>query len=193
MLQITINKTTGKATTIVNGKEQALGLVKVNKATVKPGTYWVNLQALGTPRKWQTVNFNDYEDDVFVVDVDETAHREIMRRAQTQVTLTNIRDFLDEEHVAVFNELFEMAQAECAKRVAEHEAQKPVKEKKSRKMSNTEKIAKLLAEAERLRKIEAGELPPDEPKPRKSKKAAVVLEDLDAPVHSADSEDADLL
>ena len=180
MLQIIINKSTQKATVTFNGKEQTLNLVKVNKEGVKPGTYWVNLQPLGTPRKWQTVNFNDHEDEVFTIETDETACRIITPKTSRVVTLGNIRDFLTEEQVAQFNELYEAAQAEAKRRADEAEANKPVKEKKSRKMSLEDKFAKKMAEIEKLKKQMAGELPLDEPKPRK-KKAAVQLENLDEP------------
>ena len=180
MLQIIINKSTQKATVTFDGKEQTLNLVKVNKEGVKPGTYWINLQPLGTPRKWQTVNFNDHEDEVFTIETDETACRIITPKTSRVVTLGNIRDFLTEEQVAQFNELYEAAQAEAKRRADEAEANKPVKEKKSRKMSLEDKFAKKMAEIEKLKKQMAGELPLDEPKPRK-KKAAVQLENLDEP------------
>ena len=180
MLQIIINKSTQKATVTFDGKEQTLNLVKVNKESVKPGTYWINLQPLGTPRKWQTVNFNDHEDEVFTIETDETACRIITPKTSRVVTLGNIRDFLTEEQVAQFNDLYEAAQAEAKRRADEAEANKPVKEKKSRKMSLEDKFAKKMAEIEKLKKQMAGELPLDEPKPRK-KKAAVQLENLDEP------------
>lgn len=179
MLQLIINKTTQKATVTFDGKEQTLNLVKVNKEGVKPGTYWVNLQPLGTPRKWQTVNFNDYDAEVFTVDTDETACRAITPKTSRIVTLGNIRDFLTEEQVVTFNDLYEAAQAEAKRRADEAEANKPVKEKKSRKMSLEDKFAKKMAEIEKLKKQMAGELPLDEPKPRKKK--AAVLENLDEP------------
>lgn len=180
MLQIIINKSTQKATVTFDGKEQTLNLVKVNKEGVKPGTYWVNLQPLGTPRKWQTVNFNDHEDEVFTIETDETACRTITPKTSRVVTLGNIRDFLTEEQVAQFNDLYEAAQTEAKRRADEAEANKPVKEKKSRKMSLEDKFAKKMAEIEKLKKQMAGELPLDEPKPRK-KKAVVQLENLDEP------------
>lgn len=180
MLQIIINKSTQKATVTFDGKEQTLNLVKVNKEGVKPGTYWINLQPLGTPRKWQTVNFNDHEDEVFTIETDETACRTITPKTSRVVTLGNIRDFLTEEQVAQFNDLYEAAQAEAKRRADEAEANKPVKEKKSRKMSLEDKFAKKMAEIEKLKKQMAGELPLDEPKPRK-KKAAVQLDNLDEP------------
>ena len=66
---------------------------------------------------------------------------------------------------------------EAKRRADEAEANKPVKEKKSRAMTAEEKLAKKLAEVERLKKQISGEIPMDEPKPRKKK--AAVLEDLD--------------
>ena len=178
MLQLIINKTTQKATVMFDGKEQTLNLVKVNKEGVKPGTYWVNLQPLGTPRKWQTVNFNEYADDVFTIETDETACRIVTPKTSRIVTLGNIKDFLTEEQVAQFEELYTAAQAEAKRRADEAEANKPVKEKKSRKMSLEDLYAKKMAEIEKIKKQMSGELPLDEPKARK-KKAQAVVENLD--------------
>ena len=109
MLQITVNKQTNKATAVFNGIEQTLSMVKVNKANVKPGTYWVNMQVLGTPKKWATVNYNDHADDVFVIEVDETSCRVQKAKYRRAITLQNIKDFLSEEDGAAFDVLMEKA------------------------------------------------------------------------------------
>jgi hypothetical protein len=176
MLELIINKTTNKATVVFDGKEQELSLVKVNKQNVKPGTYWVNMQPLGTPKKWATVNYNDHEEDIFTVQVDEDAHRVVTAKLRREINLNNIKDFLTEEQAAQFDELYAAAQDECARKLAEAEANKPVKEKKSRAMTPEQKYAKALAEVERLKKVMAGEI---EDTPRKSKKN-VVIENLDS-------------
>lgn len=177
MLAIIVNKATNKATANFDGKEQTLSLVKVTKEGVKPGTYWVNLQPLGTPRKWATVNFNDHADDVFTIEVDETQCRVVKAKITRVITLANIKDFLSEEDGAIYDELYQKAFDEAKRRADEAEANKPVKEKKSRAMSPEEKLAKKMAEIEKLKKQIAGEIPFDEPKPRKKK--AEAIEDLD--------------
>lgn len=177
MLNIIVNKTTNKATVVFDGKEQTLNLVKVNKEGVKPGTYWINMQPLGTPKKWATVNFNDHADDVFSVEVDETACRVVRAKITRVITFANIKDFLSEEDGAAFDELYQKAFDEADRRAKEAEANKPVKEKKSRAMTPEEKLAKKLAEVEKLKKQISGELPMDEPKTRKKKAAAI--ENLD--------------
>lgn len=176
MLQIIVNKNTNKATVTFNGKEEELRVVTVNKAGVKPGTHWVDMQKLGTPKKWATVNYNDHEDDVFAVDVDETAAR-IAIRKDRQITLTNIKDFLSEDSIAKLDEIVKEAEVERDRREAERKANMPVKEKKSRAMTPEEKLAKKLAEIEELKKIISGEIPAPT---KKSKAAAVAVEDLDS-------------
>lgn len=177
MLTITVNKVTNKASVVFDGKEQTLNIVKVNKEGVKPGTHWVNLQPLGCPRKWATVNYNDHEDDVFTFDTDETQCRVVKAKITRNITLANIKDFLSEEDAAAFDELYQKAFDEAKRRAEEAEANKPVKEKKSRAMTLEEKMAKKLAEIEKIKKQMSGELPMDEPKARKKKAAAI--EDLD--------------
>lgn len=177
MLQIIVNKETNKATVMFDGKEQTLNMVKVNKEGVKPGTYWVNMQPLGTPKKWATVNYNDHAEDVFTIDVDETQCRVVRAKITRIISCSNIKDFLSEEDGAAFDALYEKAVAEADRRAKEAEANKPVKEKKSRAMTPEEKLAKKMAEVEKLKKQISGELPMDEPKARKKK--AAVIEDLD--------------
>lgn len=177
MLQIIVNKETNKATVMFDGKEQTLNLVKVNKEGVKPGTYWVNMQPLGTPKKWATVNYNDHAEDVFTVEVDETACRVVRAKITRNISLSNIKDFLSEEDGAAFDAIYQKAFEEADRRAKEAEANKPVKEKKSRAMTLEEKIAKKMAEIEKLKKVQSGELSEDEIKPRKKK--AAVIEDLD--------------
>lgn len=179
MLQITVNKETNKATVVFNGKEEELNIVKVNKAGVKPGTHWVNMQKLGTPKKWATVNYNDHDEDTFVVEVDETACRVATKRVSRIISLTNIKDFLNDEQKAQFDELYAAAQAEVERQKEEEAKNAPVKEKKSRKLTPEELIAKKLAEIEMLKKVAAGEMEMPEKKSRK-KAAAVAVEDLDA-------------
>lgn len=178
MLQILVNKETNKATVTFNGKEEELNVVTVNKAGVKPGTHWVNLQKLGTPRKWQTVNYNDYADDTFTIEVDENQCRVVTKKVSRLISLTNIKDYLCEESKAKFDELMAEAAAERDRVVEEEKANAPVKEKKSRAMSPEEKLAKKMAEIEMLKKIISGEIPAPAPKSRK--KADGPVEDLDA-------------
>lgn len=178
MLSIIINKQTNKATVNFNGKDEELNVVTVNKAGVKPGTHWVNLQKLGTPRKWQTVNYNDYNDDIFTIEVDETACRVITKKVSRVITLTNIKDYLSDESKELFDKLMEEAAAKRDEIVEAEKANAPVKEKKSRAMTPEEKLAKKLAEIEELKKIISGEIPAPAPKARK--KAEAVVEDLDA-------------
>ena len=175
MLQITVNKETTKASVVFDGKEQELRLVKVNKAGVKPGTYWVDMQKLGTPKKWATVNFNNYSDNIFVIDVDEDAHRVATKKDAHFITLVNIKEYLDEETGAQFDEIMEKAKARRDEIVAEELANKPVKEKKSRRMTPEEAYAKKLKELEEIKKIieEGGELP------KRGKKKAEAIENLD--------------
>ena len=184
MLSIIVNKQTNKATVNFNGKDEELNVVTVNKAGVKPGTHWVNLQKLGTPRKWYTVNYNDYPEDIFTIEVDETACRIISKKVSRIITLTNIKDYLCDESKEAFDKLMEEAHAERDRIIAEEKANAPVKEKKSRAMTPEEKMAKKLAEIEELKKIIAGEIPA--PAPRSRKKADVPVEDLDA--ESTDAE-----
>lgn len=176
MLQITVNKATNKASVVFDGKEQTLSMVKVNKPNVKPGTYWVNMQVLGTPKKWATVNYNDHAEDVFVIEVDEAAHRVQKAKYRRQITLQNIKDFLSEEDGNTFDEL--MAKAVDKQREIEEaeKANTPVKEKKSRAMTDDEYIAKMEAKlAEAKAKRERGE----SVKPERKAKKKVEVEDLD--------------
>lgn len=176
MLQITVNKTTNKASVVFDGKEQTLALVKVNKNNVKPGTYWVNMQPLGTPKKWATVNYNDHAEDVFVIDVDETSCRVQKAKYRRQITLQNIKDFLSEEDGTVFDELMEKATAKQREIEEQEKANAPVKEKKSRAMSDDEYIAKMEAKlAEAKAKRERGE----SVKPARKAKSKIEVEDLD--------------
>lgn len=192
MLELIINKSTNKATVIFNGKEQELSLVKVNKTNVKPGTYWVNMQSLGTPKKWATVNYNDHADEVFTVQVDETAHRVVTAALRRKINLDNIKDFLSAEQAEQFDELYAAAQAECARRLEEAATNKPVKEKKSRAMTPEQKLAKAQAEVERLKKVMAGEI---EDKPARKSKKDVIIEDLDSDevVDVADTDSDDII
>lgn len=188
MLQITVNKATNKASVVFDGKEQTLSLVKVNKQNVKPGTYWVNMQVLGTPKKWATVNYNDHAEDVFVIEVDESACRVQKAKYRRAITLQNIKDFLSEEDATAFDGIMERA-IEKQREIEEQEkANAPVKEKKSRAMSDDEYIAKMEAKlAEAKAKRERGE----SVKPARTKKAKIEVEDLDldeAPAEEA-SED----
>lgn len=180
MITVTVDKTTATAVCAFNGKEQKLSLQKVNKESVKPGTYWINLKPLGTPKQWYTVNFNNYPDtDTFDVEIDEMQHRTVKPRISRVITFGNIKDFLSEEDAATFDALKEKAEAEAKRRADEAEANKPVKEKKSRKMTIEERRAKLLEEMKALEAAEAeGKVYFDETKPKKSKKQAVI-EDLD--------------
>ena len=184
MLQITVNKATNKASVVFDGKEQTLSLVKVNKANVKPGTYWVNMQALGTPKKWATVNYNDHADDVFVIEVDETSCRVQKAKYRRAISLQNFKDFLSEEDGAIFDELMEKATAKQREIEEAEKAAAPVKEKKSRAMSDDEYIAKMEAKlAEAKAKRERGE----SVKPVRKAKSKVEVEDLDLDEASEDN------
>lgn len=176
MLQITVNKATNKASVVFDGKEQTLSMVKVNKPNVKPGTYWVNMQVLGTPKKWATVNYNDHAEDVFVIEVDESACRVQKAKYRRQITLQNIKDFLSEEDGTTFDELMEKATAKQREIEEAEKANAPVKEKKSRAMTDDEYIAKMEAKlAEAKAKRERGE----SVKPVRKAKSKVEVEDLD--------------
>lgn len=176
MLQITVNKATNKASVVFDGKEQTLSMVKVNKPNVKPGTYWVNMQVLGTPKKWATVNYNDHAEDVFVIEVDETSCRVQKAKYRRAITLQNIKDFLSEEDGTVFDELMEKATAKQREIEEQEKANAPVKEKKSRAMTDDEYIAKMEAKlAEAKAKRERGE----SVKPVRKAKSKIEVEDLD--------------
>lgn len=176
MLQITVNKATNKASVVFDGKEQILSMIKVNKQNVKPGTYWVNMQVLGTPKKWATVNYNDHAEDVFVTEVDESSCRVQKAKYRRNITLQNIKDFLSEEDGTVFDELMEKATAKQREIEEQEKANAPVKEKKSRAMSDDEYIAKMEAKlAEAKAKRERGE----SVKPVRKAKSKIEVEDLD--------------
>lgn len=176
MLQITVNKATNKASVVFDGKEQTLSLVKVNKPNVKPGTYWVNMQVLGTPKKWATVNYNDHADDVFVIEVDEAACRVQKAKYRRQITLQNIKDFISEEDAVVFDGIMERAIEKQRELEEAEKANAPVKEKKSRAMTDDEYIAKMEAKlAEAKAKRERGE----SVKPARKAKSKIEVEDLD--------------
>lgn len=176
MLQITVNKATNKASVVFDGKEQTLSMVKVNKPNTKPGTYWVNMQVLGTPKKWATVNYNDHAEDVFVIEVDETQCRVQKAKYRRQITLQNIKDFLSEEDGVAFDGIMERAIDKQRELEEKAKAEAPVKEKKSRAMTDDEYIAKMEAKlAEAKAKRERGE----SVKPERKSKKAVVVEDLD--------------
>lgn len=175
MLQITVNKVTQKAAVVFDGKEQTLSMVKVNKPNVKPGTYWVNMQVLGTPKKWATVNFNDHAEDTFVIEVDETACRVQKAKYRRAITLQNIKDFLSEEDAATFDGIMERAMDKQREIEETEKAAAPVKEKKSRAMTDDEYIAKMEAKlAEAKAKRERGE----SVKPARKTKSKVEIEDL---------------
>lgn len=183
MLQITVNKVTQKAAVVFDGKEQTLSMVKVNKQNVKPGTYWVNMQVLGTPKKWATVNFNDHAEDTFVIEVDETACRVQKAKYRRAITLQNFKDFLTEEDGAIFDSLMEKAVDKQRELEEQEKANAPVKEKKSRAMSDDEYIAKMEAKlAEAKAKRERGE----SVKPARKTKTKVEVEDLDLDDESND-------
>lgn len=176
MLQITVNKATNKASVVFDGKEQTLSLVKVNKTNVKPGTYWVNMQVLGTPKKWATVNYNDHADDVFVIEVDETSCRVQKAKYRRAISLQNIKDFLSEEDGAIFDGLMEKATEKQREIEEQEKANAPVKEKKTRAMTDDEYIAKMEAKlAEAKAKRERGE----SVKPARKAKSKIEVEDLD--------------
>lgn len=184
MLQITVNKATNKASVVFDGKEQILSMVKVNKPNVKPGTYWVNMQVLGTPKKWATVNYNDHTEDTFVIEVDETSCRVQKAKYRRQITLQNIKDFLTEEDGAAFDAIMERAIDKQRELEEAEKAAAPVKEKKSRAMTDDEYIAKMEAKlAEAKAKRERGE----SVKPERKTKKAVAVEDLDLDTDSDES------
>ena len=178
MITVVVNKEQEKGTVEFNGTIYKVNCQKVNKESVKPGTYWINLKPLGTPKMWHTVNFNDYEGEEFEVEIDETAHRTVTPRVSRLVTLGNIKDFLSDEDKTVFDELKAKADAEAKRQADEAEANKP-KKATGKKMTIEEKKAKLLAEMEALEKAAAeGKTYLEEAKPRKTKKQAII-EDLD--------------
>lgn len=177
MITLTVTKATNKATVNFDGKDVELRVIPVNKAGVKPGTHWVDLQKLGTPKKWQTVNYLDQTDDVFTVEVDETAARKVSPRKSRIISLSNIKDFLNDEQKEQIDELIKSAEAERDRQAEEAAKNAPVKEKRSRAMTPEQKLAKKLAEIEELKKIISGEIPA--PAPKKAKKKADEVENLD--------------
>lgn len=188
MITVVVNKEQEKGTVEFNGTIYKVNCQKVNKESVKPGTYWINLKPLGTPKMWHTVNFNDYEGEEFEVEIDETAHRTVTPRVSRLVTLGNIKDFLSDEDKTVFDELKAKADAEAKRQADEAEANKP-KKATGKKMTIEEKKAKLLAEMEALEKAAAeGKTYLEEAKPRKTKKQAII-EDLDEDMAEVDVTD----
>ena len=177
MITLTVTKATNKATVNFDGKDVELRVIPVNKAGVKPGTHWVDLQKLGTPKKWQTVNYVDQKEDVFTVEVDETAARKVSPRKSRIISLSNIKDFLNDEQKEQIDELVKSAEAERDRQAEEAAKNAPVKEKRSRAMTPEQKLAKKLAEVEELKKIISGEIPA--PAPKKAKKKAAAVENLD--------------
>ena len=87
MLDIKIDVEKKQGIAMIDGNEVTLPLVKAKK----PGSFWVNLQKLGCARKWATVNLvdedgNDITTD-FAITVDETEHRERIKKMSRHVTL----------------------------------------------------------------------------------------------------------
>lgn len=186
MLTITVNKQTMTASVVFDGKEQELTIVNPKKESLKPGTRWINLKPLGTPRQWFTVNFEENKEDIFTVEVDESKARVATKAKSRMITLVNFKDFLvDDADKAAFDELFTKVEAERDRQVEEAKASAPVKQTKSRRMTPAEKLAKKQEEMEILQKIVDGELPADyleqeAKKKREARKAAKVeVENLD--------------
>lgn len=118
-----------------------------------------------------------------MVDVDENYARVTTPRVSRIVLLGNIKDFLNEEDGILIDELKAKAEAEAKRRAEEAEANKPVKEKKHRKMTPAEMLAKKKAEImeleDALRKMESGDLPIDYLDKKKKKTKIEAIEDLD--------------
>lgn len=151
MLDIKIDVEKKQGIAVIDGNEVTLPLVKAKK----PGSFWVNLQKLGCARKWATVNLvdedgNDITTD-FAITVDETEHRERIKNTSRHVTLEKMREILTGDKLATLNELADEVYAELdARYQAEEKARAEAKAKRSRKMTDEQKIAKKKAELEEL-------------------------------------------
>lgn len=151
MLDIKIDVEKKQGIVVVDGNEVTLPLVKAKK----PGSFWVNLQKLGCARKWATVNLVDENgDDItadFAITVDETEHRERIKNTSRHVTLEKMREILTGDKLATLNQLADEVYAELdARYQAEEKARAEAKAKRSRKMTDEQKIAKKKAELEEL-------------------------------------------
>lgn len=151
MLDIKIDVEKKQGIAVIDGNEVTLPLVKAKK----PGSFWVNLQKLGCARKWATVNLVDENgDDIttdFAITVDETEHRERIKNTSRHVTLEKMREILTGDKLATLNELADEVYAELdARYQAEEKARAEAKAKRSRKMTDEQKIAKKKAELEEL-------------------------------------------
>lgn len=152
MLDIKIDVEKKQGIAVIDGNEVTLPLVKAKK----PGSFWVNLQKLGCARKWATVNLvdedgNDITTD-FAITVDETEHRERIKNTSRHVTLEKMREILTGDKLATLNELADEVYAELdARYQAEEKARAEAKAKRSRKMTDEQKIAKKKAEIEELK------------------------------------------
>lgn len=152
MLDIKIDVEKKQGIVMIDGNEVTLPLVKAKK----PGSFWVNLQKLGCARKWATVNLvdedgNDITTD-FAITVDETEHRERIKNTSRHVTLEKMREILTGDKLATLNELADEVYAELdARYQAEEKARAEAKAKRSRKMTDEQKIAKKKAEIEELK------------------------------------------
>lgn len=151
MLDIKIDVEKKQGIAVIDGNEVTLPLVKAKK----PGSFWVNLQKLGCARKWATVNLvdedgNDITTD-FAITVDETEHRERIKNTSRHVTLEKMREILTGDKLATLNTLADEVYAELdARYQAEEKARAEAKAKRSRKMTDEQKIAKKKAELEEL-------------------------------------------
>lgn len=151
MLDIKIDVEKKQGIAMIDGNEVTLPLVKAKK----PGSFWVNLQKLGCARKWATVNLvdedgNDITTD-FAITVDETEHRERIKNTSRHVTLEKMREILTGDKLATLNELADEVYTELdARYQAEEKARAEAKAKRSRKMTDEQKIAKKKAELEEL-------------------------------------------
>lgn len=151
MLDIKIDVEKKQGIAMIDGNEVTLPLVKAKK----PGSFWVNLQKLGCARKWATVNLvdedgNDITTD-FAITVDETEHRERIKNTSRHVTLEKMREILTGDKLATLNALADEVYAELdARYQAEEKARAEAKAKRSRKMTDEQKIAKKKAELEEL-------------------------------------------
>lgn len=163
----TLDKENRKLVVSYNGEQVTCNLVKIplskDKSENQDG-YWANVEKLGAGRKWFTIKSLSEAEDI--IEFDETAKREVTTKKSRVITKGNIEEFLNDEQIATLNELFEAACAERDRRVAEEEANKPVKEKKSRGKTNEEKIAELEAELAKRKAVLAGEISEDEIKPK---------------------------
>lgn len=151
MLDIKIDVEKKQGIAVIDGNEVTLPLVKAKK----PGSFWVNLQKLGCARKWATVNLVDENgDDItadFAITVDETEHRERIKNTSRHVTLEKMREILTGDKLATLNQLADEVYAELdARYQAEEKARAEAKAKRSRKMTDEQKIAKKKAELEEL-------------------------------------------